>query len=376
MTTNAAAGGTPEAPPPRPAPDFSWMRVGTQRNMRPAIGPQGLRLRDIDQGSYGYVPDHWPYRNDHPRGASPGNLAGLEAGYSLYEKWEVWSENAADLYEDAIRDRWTSAADIPWEKLEPQAEITERAFCQVLTELSEASLITLQIYSGWLERISYGFYEVKSFLATQIYDSGRHHEALRKRALANGGGLGMQSPGIFHRAVTSSLRFTELVASQNIVRDVYHLVVLEALRSVVTNDADRTLLSLVIRDLWRHVEFGVGHIDYYLKSNPTKHDQVHTWLGRPEMLLAADLQRDVPFNEAMILLLGDSVAEGRRRWEHVQDDFVAAYLHRLYAAGLYNRAERLYPDFKQRLPEGVGTPITISMEPMMPDPLRHSVTPA
>src|SRR4051794_2142235 len=107
MTTDAregqaAAAATPnDGPPTVPVRDFPWMRVPTQRGVRPAIGPQGLRIGDIDQGSYGYVPDHWPYRNDHPRGAFPGNTTGLEASYTLYEKDEVWSENAAELYEDA-----------------------------------------------------------------------------------------------------------------------------------------------------------------------------------------------------------------------------------------------------------------------------------
>jgi hypothetical protein len=54
------------------------MRVPTQRGMRPEIGPRGLRIKDIDQGSYAYVPDHWPYKNDLPRGAFPGSQPGLE----------------------------------------------------------------------------------------------------------------------------------------------------------------------------------------------------------------------------------------------------------------------------------------------------------
>lgn len=373
QTSNEQA--APEQQPERDFPrDFPWMRVPTQRGMKPAIGPQGLRLRDIDQGSYAYVPDHWPYKTDMPRGAFPSNQTFLEASYSLYDKCDVWSENAADLYEDAIRDRWSSAMDVPWQALQPYDEIAERAICQVLTEISEASLVGMQILSGWLERISYGFYEVKSYLATEIYDLGRHHEALRKRALANGGGLGLQSPGIYHRAITSSLRLTELIIAQNLVRGLYHLVVLEALRDAANNEADRTLYSLVIRDLWRQIDFAVGHVDYYLKSQPEKHDQLHVWLGRAELLLVAEVQRDTPFNEALILLLGDSVEEGRQRLTELRQRFVAAYLHRLYEAGVYNRLEKLAPEVARYAPEGAATPNSATMAPSFPDPLTRPTT--
>jgi hypothetical protein len=371
MTTDARnapaaeAAGAPEAP----VRDFPWMRVPTQRGMRPEIGPQGLRIRDIDQGSYSYVPDRWPYRNDLPRGAWPSPGFGLEASYSLFDKDEVWSENAADLYEDAIRDRWASATDVPWEALQPYPEIAERAICQLLTEISEASLVCAQQLGGWLEKISYGFYEVKSFLATQIYDSARHHEALRKRALANGGGLGVESPGIYHRAIVSSMRLTELLIAQNIVRDLLHKIVLEALRDVANNDADRTLYSLVIRDLDRHIAFGTGHVDFYIKRNPEKVEQIHVWLGRAELLLAADVSHDTPFNEALILLLGDTVADGREKLAELRRRFMAAYLHQLHEAGVYDRAERLAPGLKAYLPEGLKTPSTITMEPELPDPL-------
>ena len=49
---------------------------------------------------------------------------------------------------------------------------------------------------GWLKDISYGYHEVKLYLATQAFDHARHVEAFRKRALANGGGLGRAGAGL------------------------------------------------------------------------------------------------------------------------------------------------------------------------------------
>lgn len=373
--TQAQAEAAAESDAPQfqmPKVDLSWMAVPTQRGMRPAPGPDGLRIGDIDQGDYGYVPDHWPYQNDMPRGSYPLRAPIAVASYSLYDKTDVWSENAADLYEDAIRDRWASATDIPWASLVDLPEIQERAICQICTEISERSLIFSQTMSGWLEKISYGYYEIKSYLGTQIYDTARHSEAFRKRALANGGGLGVATPGIYHRMITSALKFTELVLAQNIVLDTYFSTVLSALERVAPSDAERTLYRLTLRDLQRHLDYGTGHVNFMLGRLPIMEQQVHAWLGRAEFLLSADLQADTPWREALILLLGDTPKQGSEALESVHRDFVAAYLNRLADARVYNHGERLFAHLKRYLPEGYSNPSSLSMRPSVPDPLARA----
>lgn len=360
----------PQQQPPRPPADFPWMRVPTERGMRPQIGPEGLRLELVDVGSYGDVPDVWPYRNDMPRGAHPLPEPGMAASYSIFDKAEVWSENVRVLYEDAIRDRWASATAVPWETLQPLPEHIERAICQICTEMSEQAWVAVQTISTWLERISYGFHEVKNYLATQVYDNARHQEAFRKRALANGGGLGIESPGIFHRSIISSLTFTELVLNLNVVRATFNLVIVEALRDVATSEAEKTLYALVARDIHRHIDYGVGHVQYYLQRQPNLHGQIHAWLSRTEMLLVADQQRDTPFNEALILLLGGSADEGRAKLRELRQRWLAYYLNRLADARIYDRASKLAPELAGFLPEGAAaTPNTVLMRPAMTDPV-------
>ncbi|MDE2706088.1 MAG: hypothetical protein OXI35_13545, partial [Gemmatimonadota bacterium] len=50
-----------------------------------------------------------------------------------------------------------------------------------------------------LKRLSYGDYEVKLFLATVVFSLALHTEAFRKRAMINGGGMGLQGPGHLNR---------------------------------------------------------------------------------------------------------------------------------------------------------------------------------
>jgi hypothetical protein len=361
---------SPVERPERPKPDFPWMRVPTERGMwgKDRVGPEGLRLEDVDIGSYGDVPDHWPYKNDTPRGAVPSASVGLAASYSIYDKIEVWSDNVRALYEDAIRDRWASATDVQWETLEPYPEHIERAICQICTEMSEQAFVTVQVFSTWLERISYGFHEVKNYLATQIFDNARHTEAFRKRALANGGGLGIESPGIFHRAPAASMKFTELVIITNLIRATFNMVLVETLKGIARYEGERTLYSLIARDLQRHIDYGVGHIQFVIQRQPQMLDQIHAWLGRGEALLVADQRRDQPFNEALILLLGANAEEGRQKLDELRRRWVAYYINRLADARIYDRITRLTPDLARFAPEGASVPNTVSMRPPVADP--------
>lgn len=367
---NQSTGATPAgASPALPARDFPWMRVPTERGTRPAIGPDGLLLEHVDVGSYGDVPDVWPYKSDMPRGAYPPPPHVAQTGsYSIYEKVEVWSDNVRRLYEEAIRDRWASAVDIPWQTLRPLPEHLERAVCQVCTELSEQAYLAAQVIAAWFERIAYGFYEVKSFLATQVYDAARHCEAFRKRALANGGGLGIEGPGIFSRVIATCMTFTELTITLNLMRTVWTLSVLEALERRAFSDAERTLYALAARDLRRHLAFGVGHLQFYLRRQPHLAEQVHTWLTRAELFLAADLRKSTPFHEALVLLLGETPAEGLSALAEVRRAAVYRYLHRLADARVVDRLNRLTPEFARYVPAGLTLQPGAQLRPPLPDP--------
>src|SRR3989304_2222787 len=96
----------------QPALDLSWMRVPTEWGIRARVTKKGLTVGALNVGTYGDIPDEWPYQTEMPRGAYP--IAGVPAmGYSIYEKAELWAENVADLYEEAIQRRWRPATDIP-----------------------------------------------------------------------------------------------------------------------------------------------------------------------------------------------------------------------------------------------------------------------
>ncbi|MCI0856488.1 MAG: hypothetical protein J4N98_07340, partial [Chloroflexi bacterium] len=336
-------GEAPARQPGFPPIDMSWANAPTQRGMRPTIGPDGLTLALADTGSYGDAPDHWPYENDAPRGAyMPLERMGLPAGYTIFDKVEVWADNCADLYEDAIRDRWASATAIPWEALERQPAHIEQAISQLCTNWSEDAHVGFETLAGWLEEISYGYHEVKLYLATVVFDLARHTETFRKRALANGGSLGVQRPGFMHRSIGSALKFTEFVINLNVVRTSFMLSLIEQIEPALAhNDADRTLYRQVGKDLKRHLAYGLEHLHYFLAREPQKRPQVNVWLSRAEAMLGAELRRNVPYNEALVLLLDEEPKAGVAKLAALRRTQVEDYLDRLAETTMTDRRERL-----------------------------------
>ena len=143
-------------------------------------GEHGLRIGDLNVGIYGEVPEVWEDQTRRPRGALP--RPGVPPlPYNLRNKHQMWADSAADLYEEAIQRRWIPATDVPWDTLKPLPEDVERAVCQVCTELSQYANTEIEIITYWQDQMSYGYYEVKQFLATATFDCARIIEALRKR---------------------------------------------------------------------------------------------------------------------------------------------------------------------------------------------------
>jgi hypothetical protein len=176
--------------------DLGWMHANPGGwGTKATPSRTGLTLDDINVGPYGVVPDVGEAHGSMaPRGSEiPPETPSLGT-YDIDEKAIVWAENAGSLYEEAVARQWSSARDVPWDKLQPLPDDTERAVCQLCTGFAEVEFIADDLPAKWLWRINHDFHEVKCFLASQVMDEARHMDVFRKRALANGGGLMKASP--------------------------------------------------------------------------------------------------------------------------------------------------------------------------------------
>ncbi len=335
--------------------DLSWMRVPTEWGIRARPGKRGLTVAALNIGSYGDIPDEWPYQTEMPRGAHP--IPGVPGmGYSIYQKAELWADNAADLYEEAIQRRWRPATDIPWDTMEPLPDEIERAMCQLCTYFCEKALLAGDVVGRWLPEMSYGYHEIKLYLSTAEFDAARQFEVFRKRALSNGGGMGLQSPGYFHRAIIDTRVWTETSVVLHILSHSFLIGLYQVGEYVAHNEAESLIFRLSMQDVSRQIAYGVQHLKQFLLRMQDKREEVHSYLNKAEAVMVFDEEQDTPLREALIILLGGGLAkeqilDGVRKLEYFKRRWLRDYVARLAAAGLPERRERLHPLLKKYLEE-------------------------
>ncbi|MCP5184217.1 MAG: hypothetical protein H6993_09660 [Pseudomonadales bacterium] len=344
----AAGGGVVQG---RPTPSFEWMGLSNQWGTRVKPDEHGLRLGALNVGIYGEIPEYWDDQTRRPRGALP--RPGVPPlPYNLRAKHQMWADCAADLYEEGIQRRWISATDVPWETLEPLPDEIERAMCQVCTELMQYANTEIEIITYWQDQMSYGYYEVKQYLASATFDCARHVEALRKRALANGGGLGLESRGAVNRMILESRGgWTESVAYLYLLRGTFTMQLLRTLNAVAHNDAERFIFGRTIQDHARHLTYGYDHLKYAITHQNGQALIMQTLLTIGEAMMGAEL-RDKVLRSAMAIIIGGGVEGGRQEgmhgYLHMVGDYVRDYLDLCDWLGVPRR-QNLNPMLKRYL---------------------------
>jgi hypothetical protein len=328
--TSAApeAGAAPEAPAV-PKPGLAWLGQSRQWGVRVKPGKHGLRLGDLNVGLYGDIPSRWDDQTRNPRGAIPRRGV-PPLGYAIRDKADLWADCAADLYEEAIQRRWAPATDIPWHAIEPLPEPLERAICQVCTELCQYANCDIETISSWQHQMAYGYHEVKQFLATATFDAARQYEAFRKRALANGGGLGLEPSGEVNRMILESRGgWTEAVTYLLLVRGTFTLTMLRFLERSAYNDAERALYRHALEDKARHVTYGLEHLKYAMAQREDMKLVMEQLFFFGDRALSREL-KDPVLREALAIVfagsLEDAATAGLAGYDRMMREFMGRYL--------------------------------------------------
>ena len=310
-----------------PEPKFNWMNQSRQWGTRVTPDKKGLTLDKTNVGIYGEVPQRWGDQGRNPRGAIPVKGA-LPIGYSVTQKTELWADCAAELYEEAIQRRWAPATDVPWASIHPLPDDVEVAICQVCTEILQYANIDIEVLTNWQHRMSYGYHEVKQFLATASLDAARRYEALRKRALINGGGLGLEPTGQANRFLLESRGgWTETVAGLALIRALFVATMCEYLYKHSYNDAERMVYSFVIQDLARLLTYGVEHLKFSLAHDDERRGSVITMIAIGLGMFARDL-RDPVLREALAIVFGGGIAGARKEGMSIFYDLIEDFRDR------------------------------------------------
>jgi hypothetical protein len=340
--------------------DLSWMKVPTEWGIRVRPTKHGLTIGAINVGTYGDIPDYWPYQTEMPRGAYP--IPGVPSmGYSIFDKAELWSDNSADLYEEAIQRRWRPAMDVPWDSIEPLPDEIEKAVCQLCTVLCEKALVTGDLVGKWLPEMSYGYHEVKLYLSTAGFDAARQFEVFRKRAFSNGGGMGVQSPGYFHRSLIDARFWTEASSAALLFHNSFLMGLYQIGYYTAHNDAERYIFSHTMQDISRQLAYGMQHLRYFLLRKPDRRDEMHHSLNKSEAVFGYEWSEDTPLREALMILLGGGtgqgqLADGAAKLDYFWKRWVNDYAFRLAGANMAERRERMHPLLKEHLVQPEAEP--------------------
>lgn len=318
-------------------PEFKWMKVPTEWGIKArASDPEmGLTIGDLNVGTYGDIPDTWTNRSEIARGSYP-SLVVEDMGYTIFEKAIVWADCIVPLYEEAIRDRWAPATDLRWASLEPLSDDTEKAVCQLMTEMSDRAYFEGALLSGWLPQISYGYLELKLFLSTVIYDLAKMCEAFRKRALSNGGGLGLQAPTDFMRSAQEARSFPELAAIL-FVSDSTRLTFFKHGDLFAQNQLERDLFAFCARDAQRHMDYQIERLKHFLFKMPERREEQNLYFNKGEHRMAKDWN-DPIVNEPLALLLGggrDNMDAGMAKLAEFRKLQVTDYIENLKKATFF-----------------------------------------
>ena len=329
--------------------DLSWMDNTGERGMRAHPGRRGLTLEEINKGSYGVSPENAEDMTMAQRGSGRANGV-PRIGYHVRKKSDIWSDNAAMLYEEAVQRQWSSATDIPWAELKPLPDDVERAYSQFCTFLTEVEFIAGDTPAYWLPQISNEHYEVKMFLASQIMDEARHLDVFRKRALANGGGLMSSSGNAGLRVIIEAKDFTEMSAIMHVQGEGLVQSIFRMGEYIATNEAEKRIFRLSAQDESRHVAFGVMHLKYILETEPERREEIHSYLEKAEPLIGAGggtapVAGGTPiFGTSLGMLFGHSLGSQEEGGKMALAAFrrqLNEYMHRLEVAGMGERRYRL-----------------------------------
>jgi hypothetical protein len=297
---------------------LEWMKTeGSHWGTKVKPSTRGLTYDDINRPRcYGTIPERTEWRNMTPRGSVREpyrDRLPVWSGYKLTEKWDLWADNVCSLYEEAKFRQWNATKDIPWTELEPVCEELEKAACQLATFLTEIEFTAGDFPAKWVAQIPNDFFEIKSFLASQIMDEARHVEVFRKRALAGGGGLLHVCPNFewAGKALLDTPSHTLGSFMLNLLGEGMILSLFRAGEFLARTHVDREIFRLCLQDEARHVAFGTIEMKNYLETHPDPagaRAMLHQYSDMVEPSIESMLVEPMVL-EPLAVLMGGSVGD-------------------------------------------------------------------
>jgi hypothetical protein len=235
-----------------------------------------------------------------------------ELTFPLSDRDEVWDDDAARLYAQAVAGQWDPATAIPWDAPLPEDPAVEDAVVQVMTYLTENETAALLVPAKFLPSIHPHFREVTQFLATQIADEARHVEVFTRRASMSGrrgtSGRGGQA------SLATLVKEPEWPVASfllSVMGEASFLELLRFLAEVGPDAVTRGVARMAAIDEARHVAFAVGHLRRRTERDPAFRGQLAAAIARREQSLRHSSGLNEATFDALVIVAAGSLEPDR-----------------------------------------------------------------
>jgi hypothetical protein len=241
----------------------------------------------------------------------------VEAGtppfdFHLVDKIEVWSDDAAAIYAQAVAAQWDPATAIPWNAPFELADEIEDAVVQIMTFLIENETAALIVPSRFIAQLHPHFREVMQLLAVQAADEARHVEVFTRRARLKRDALGFSTSGgqASLKTLLDEPEFAIASFLLSVLGEGTFLSLLWFIERCAPDPVTAAVTRLAAQDEARHVAFGLAHLNQHLRSDPGLRPRLADAIRRRYETLRHTAGLNTEVFDALLLMAAGSWATG------------------------------------------------------------------
>ena len=249
----------------------------------------------------------------------------IEAGtpefdFTLTDKLDVWSDDAAHIYQQAVAAQWDPETAVPWHTSFELSDDLEDAVVQVMTYLIENETAALIVPTRFIAQLHPHFREVMQVLAVQAADEARHIDVFTRRARLKRRKLGRSTIGgqTSLKTLIDEPQFAVASFLLSVLGEGTFLSLLWFIERYAPDPVTATVARLAAQDEARHVAFGLAHLSQHLAREPEFRPRLADAVRRRHDALrhTAGLNDDV-FDALLLMAAGswehDALRHGSRR---------------------------------------------------------------
>ncbi|HEY3042396.1 MAG TPA: ferritin-like domain-containing protein [Vicinamibacterales bacterium] len=269
----------------------------------------------------------------------------VEAGtpafdFHLVDKIEVWADDAARIYAQAVAAQWDPETAIPWNAEFTLPDDVEAAVVQIMTFLIENETAALIIPSRFIAQLHPHFREVMQVLAVQAADEARHIEIFTRRARLKGDELGLSTSGgqASLKTLVDEPEFAIASFLLSVLGEGTFLSLLWFIEQYAPDPVTASVARLAGQDEARHVAFGLAHLGQHLSTDASLRPRLADAIRRRHEALRHTSGLNVEVFDALLLMAAGSwqhadLREGYRRVMQLTRDMDEGRRKRLMRLG-------------------------------------------